>query len=99
MRHLVALGGGRYDYWETGSRASLRELLVNEGCAVAAAQAVAPGFEPWEYFGYTRRQHRRLRELDAFLRRAAAPFLDETGGGRRLRFPPGGMTPSALLAS
>src|SRR5207244_11871811 len=41
LRRLVALGGGRYDYWETGSRATLRELLVNEGCAVAAAQAVA----------------------------------------------------------
>src|SRR3989449_1431415 len=77
---------GYYDYWDTGSRATLRELLANEGAAVAAAQAVAPGFEPWEYFGYTRRQYRRIRELDAFLRRAAAPLLDETGLGLRLRF-------------
>jgi len=99
LRRLVAEAGGRYDYWDTGSRASLRELLVNEGCAVAAAQAVAPGFEPWEYFGYTRRQHRRLRELDAFLRRAAAPFLDETGVGLRLRFLSGGMSPAARLVS
>ena len=98
LRRLVALGGGRYDYWETGSRATLRELLVNEGCAVAAAQAVAPGFEPWEYFGYTRRQYRRIRELDAFLRRVAAPLLDETGLGLRLRFLSGGTRPAARVA-
>jgi len=97
LRRLVAVGGGRYDYWETGSRATLRELLVNEGCAVAAAQAVAPGFEPWEYFGYTRRQYRRIRELDAFLRRVAAPLLDETGLGLRLRFLSGGLSPAARL--
>ena len=43
MRRLVADHGGYYDYWSTGSRATLRELLVNEGLAVHAAQAVAPG--------------------------------------------------------
>src|SRR5947208_3795379 len=85
LRRLVADLRGYYDYWDTGSRASLRELLVNEGVAVAAAQAVAPGFEPWEDFGYTRRQYRRIRELDAFLRRAAGPLLEESGVGRRLR--------------
>src|ERR1041385_1436525 len=53
LRRLVADLRGHYDYWDTGSRASLRELLANEGVAVAGAQAVAPGFEPWEYFGYT----------------------------------------------
>jgi Predicted Zn-dependent protease (DUF2268) len=97
MKRLVADLRGHYDFWDTGSRASLRELLVNEGAAVAAAQAVAPGFEPWEYFGYTRRQYRRLRELDAFLRRTAAPLLDETGLGLRLRFLSGGMSPAARL--
>src|SRR5438093_1227780 len=69
LKRLVTDLRGYYDYWDTSSRATLRELLANEGCAVAAAQAVAPGFEPWEYFGYTRRQYRRIRELDAFLRR------------------------------
>src|SRR5207253_10388335 len=64
LRRLLADLRGHYDFWDTGSRASLRELLVNEGLAVAGAQAVAPGFEPWEYFGYTRRQYRRIRELD-----------------------------------
>ena len=34
MRRLVAEIGGYYDYWSTGSRATLRELLVNEGVAV-----------------------------------------------------------------
>src|SRR5437762_2382551 len=64
---------------------------------VGAAQAVAPGFEPWEYFGYTRRQYRRIRELDAFLRRAAAPLLDESGLGLRLRFLSGGMSAAARM--
>ena len=97
LKRLVGEQGGHYDYWETGSRATLRELLVNEGAAVAAAQAVAPGFEPWEYFGYTRRQYRRIRELDAFLRRVTAPDLDLSGLGLRLRFLSGGMSPAARL--
>ena len=97
LKRLVSDLRGQYDFWDTGSRATLRELLVNEGAAVAAAQAVAPGFEPWEYFGYTRRQYRRLRELDAFLRRTAGPLLDQTGLGLRLRFLSGGMSPAARL--
>ena len=97
LKRLVTDLRGYYDYWDTGSRATLRELLANEGAAVAAAQAVAPGFEPWEYFGYTRRQYRRLRELDAFLRRVSAPELEQTGLGLRLRFLSGGMTPAARL--
>ena len=90
-------GGGYYDGWEIGSRATLRELVVNEGTAIAASQAVAPGFEPWEYFGYNRRQYRRLRELDAFLRRASVPDLDARGLGLRLRYLSGGMSPAARL--
>jgi len=101
MRRLVGelggSGGGYYDGWEIGSRATLRELVVNEGVAIAASQAVAPGFEPWEYFGYNRRQYRRLRELDAFLRRASAADLDSTGLGLRLRYLSGGMSPAARL--
>ncbi len=97
LEHFTGRANPHYDYWDTGSRASLRELLVNEGAAVAAAQAVAPGLEPWEYFGYTRRQYRRIRELDAFLRRVSTPVLDQTGLGLRLRFLSGGMTPAARL--
>src|SRR5438309_1590936 len=99
LRRLVADLRGYYDYWDTGSRASLRELLVNEGVAVAAAQAVAPGFEPWEYFGYTRRQYRRIREHDAFLRRAAAPDLEGCGLGLRLRWLSSGLSPAARLVA
>lgn len=103
MRRLVGElggpggGGGYYDVWELGSRATLRELVVNEGTAIAAAQAVAPGYEPWEYFGYNRRQYRRLRELDAFLRRASAKDLEASGLGLRLRYLSGGMSPAARL--
>lgn len=97
MRRLVGDLGGYYDGWEAGSRVSLRELVVNEGAAIAASQAVAPGFEPWEYFGYNRRQYRRLRELDAFLRRASVTDLDSSGLGLRLRYLSGGMSPAARL--
>ncbi|GBD31974.1 MAG: hypothetical protein KatS3mg081_2310 [Gemmatimonadales bacterium] len=97
MARLVEQAGGSYDYWETGSRATLRELLVNEGLAVAASRAAIPGFEPWDYLGYTRRQYRRLRELDAFLRRVTEPELELTGLGYRLRYLAGGATPAARL--
>src|SRR5437867_2664775 len=97
LRRLVDELGGYYDGWELGSRATLRELVVNEGVAIAASQAIAPGFDPWEYFGYNRRQYRRLRELDAFLRRASANDLDATGLGLRLRYLSGGMSPAARL--
>jgi hypothetical protein len=99
MRRLVAESGGYYDYWATGSRASLRELLVNEGLAVHAAQAVAPGFDAADYFGYPRRQYTRLREMESFLRRAVEPDLDRSGLGLRLRYLSGGMSPSARLVA
>ncbi len=99
LRRLVAEQGGAYDYWETGSRASLRELLVNEGVAVAAARAVAPGFEPWEYFGYARGQYRRLRAMDTLLRRVVTPELDAAGLGYRLRYLSGGMSAGSRLAN
>ena len=99
MRRLVAESGGYYDYWATGSRASLRELLINEGLAVHAAQALAPGFDAADYFGYPRRQYHRLREMESFLRRAVEPDLDRSGLGLRLRYLSGGMSPSARLVS
>ena len=97
LARIVGDAGGMYDYWESGSRATLRELLVNEGLAVLGAQAVAPGREPWEYLGYTRRQYRRLRELDAFLRSAITPELDQRALGLRLRYLTGGMAPAQRL--
>ena len=97
LRRLITENGGYYDYWATGSRATLRELLVNEGVAVHAAQAVAPGFDAADYFGYPRRQYHRLREMESFLRRAVEPDLDRSGLGLRLRYLSGGMSPSARL--
>jgi hypothetical protein len=99
MRRLVTDLGGYYDYWATGSRAPLRELLINEGLAVHAAQAVAPGFDAADYFGYPRRQYNRLREMEAFLRRVVEPELDRSGLGLRLRYLSGGMSPSARLVA
>jgi hypothetical protein len=90
---------GWYDYWETGSQATLRELMVNEGLAVAASRAVAPGFEPWDYMGYPRRQYRRLRQLEAFLLHAVQADLDARGLGYRLRFLSGGMSPNQRLVA
>jgi len=84
MRRLIAEAGGQYDYWSTGSRATLRELLLNEGLAVHASQAVVPGLDPADYFGYPRRQYQRLRELEAFLRRAVHHELDRCGLGLKM---------------
>lgn len=97
LARLVADANGCYDYWETGSRAALGELLVNDGLAVAASRAAIPGFEPWDYLGYARRQYRRLRELDAFLRRVIRQELHCTGLGYRLRYLSGGAPPASRL--
>ena len=99
MKRLVEEGEGTYDYWTTGSRATLRELLVNEGLAVHASRAVAPAFDAADYFGYPRRQYHRLRELEAFLRRAVEPELERSGLGLRLRYLSGGMSSAARLVS
>ena len=98
LRRLVAENGGYYDYWVTAGRASLRELLVNEGLAVHASKQLAPGHDLSDYFGYPKRQFQRMRELEAAIRRAAHHDLDRSGIGLRLRFLSGGLTPSARLA-
>ncbi|MFL5580151.1 MAG: hypothetical protein ACJ8AO_07245 [Gemmatimonadaceae bacterium] len=95
LRALVEEAGGYYSYWETGRRASLRELLVNEGLAVQAARAISPGHAAWEYYGYGRRQYARVRELEPLLARAVAADLDRTGLGLRLRYLSGGMSEEA----
>ena len=99
LARIVRTMNGYYDCWEAGSRATLRELLVNEGLAVAAAHRVAPGFEPWEYLGYSRRVYRRLRQLEAFLMRAVRPEIDERGLGYRLRYLAGGVPAAQRLVS
>lgn len=95
MRALIAEAGGYYSYWETGRRASLRELLVNEGLAVQVSRAVSPGHAAWEYFGYGRRQYARVRELEPVLARVVADDLDRSALGLRLRYLSGGMSDEA----
>ena len=92
LRRLVAEAGDYYSYWETGRGATLREHLVNEGLAVHASRRFSPGHAPWEYFGYTRKQYARIRELEAVLSRAASEDLDRAGLGLRLRYLSGGMS-------
>ena len=70
IRDLIDEADGYYSYWETGRRASLLELLVNEGVAVQVSRLVSPGHAAWEYLGYSRRQYARVRELEPVISRA-----------------------------
>jgi hypothetical protein len=95
LKALVAQRGGYYSFWDTGKQATLRELLVNEGLAVHAAEQVCEGYAPWEYLGYGRRQYARIRELQPLLARAVAPDLDRAGLGLRLRWLTDGVSDDA----
>jgi len=95
MRALIDEADGYYSYWETGRRASVRELLVNEGLAVATARTVSPGHAAWEYYGYGRRQYARIRELESHIVRAVSQELDHHALGLRLRYLMGGTSDDA----
>ena len=95
LRQIIAENAGEYSYWETGRRATLRELLLNEGLAVHVSQQVSPGHAAWEYFGYGRRQYARIRELESIIGKVLQPDLDRTGLGLRLRYLSGGMSDEA----
>ena len=95
LRALIAEANGYYSYWETGRRAPLRELVMNEGLAVQLSRAISPGHAAWEYYGYARRQYMRMRELESALMRAIQPELDQAGLGLRLRYLSGGMSDEA----
>ncbi len=95
MRALIEDAGGEYSYWETGRRATLRELLLNEGLAVETARAISPGHAEWEYYGYGRRQYARIREIESVLSRAMADELERRGLGLRLRYLSGGLSNEA----
>ncbi len=95
LREIVSESAGYYSYWDTGRRATLRELLVNEGLAVNISRAISPGHAAWEYFGYERRQYADVRQLESVLARAVAGDLDRTGLGLRLRYLSGGMSDEA----
>jgi len=90
LRQLIIQSGGYYSYWDTGRRATLREHVINEGIAVEVSRAVSPGHAEWEYYGYSRRQYARIRELEGVLARAVAPDLDRVGLGLRLQYLAGG---------
>lgn len=95
MRDIVADAAGYYSYWDTGRRATLRELLINEGLAVHVSRAISPGHAAWEYFGYERRQYADVRQLETVLSRALASEMDHTGLGLRLRYLSDGMSEEA----
>jgi hypothetical protein len=95
MRTLIDDANGYYSYWETGRRATVRELVLNEGLAVEAARATSPGHAEWEYFGYGRRQYARVREMEPLLIRAIGEDLDRAGLGLRLKYLSAGMSDSA----
>jgi hypothetical protein len=98
LRHIIADEGGEYSYWETGRRAPLRELLVNEGLAVHVSQQISPGHAAWEYFGYGRRQYARVRELESILHRVVQADLNRSGLGLRLKYLSGGMSDESRTA-
>jgi hypothetical protein len=95
MKPLIEEAAGSYSYWETGRRVPLREHLINEGLSVLVSRAISPGHAGWEYFGFTRRQYARVRELEPIIARAAEPDLDHAGLGLRLRYLSGGMSDEA----
>jgi hypothetical protein len=95
MKEIVEQAAGYYSYWDTGRRATLRELLINEGLAVNVARAISPGHAAWEYFGYERRQYADVRQLESVMSKAIAPVLDQSGLGLRLRYLSGGMSDEA----
>lgn len=95
LRDIVAEAGGNYSFWDTGRRASLRELLINEGLAVQVSRAVSPGHAAWEYFGFQRRQYADVRQLESVAARAMAKDLDHSGLGLRLRYLSGGVSDEA----
>jgi hypothetical protein len=95
MKNIVAESGGYYSYWDTGRRATLRELLVNEGLAVHVSRAISPGHAAWEYFVYERRQYADSRQLESVMAKAVAADLDRSGLGLRLKYLSGGMSDEA----
>jgi hypothetical protein len=95
LRDVINDASGYYSYWDSGRRAPLRELLINEGLAIHASRQVSPGHAAWEYFGYGRRQYTEVRQLESVLTRAVTGDLDRSGLGLRLRYLSGGMSDEA----
>ena len=92
MRTIVEEMGGYYSYWETGKRASLRELLINEGIAVHVSRIISPGHASWEYYGYDRREYARIREMGPVVARSLMGNFEKSGLGLRLKYLSDGMS-------
>jgi hypothetical protein len=95
MRQFILEEDGRYDYWETGRRVRLKELLINEGLATHTSRLVSAGHAAWQYYGYARRQYARIRELEAVIAAATQEDLERAGLGLRLRYLSGGLSDDA----
>ena len=95
MRTIIDENNGYYSYWETGKRASLRELLINEGIAVQVSRMISPGHASWEYYGYDRREYARIREMGPVVARSLMGSFEKTGLGLRLKYLSDGMSEEA----
>ncbi|MEP6508430.1 MAG: hypothetical protein ABJC63_09415, partial [Gemmatimonadales bacterium] len=95
MRTIIDEMGGYYSYWETGKRASLRELLINEGIAVHVSRVISPGHASWEYYGYDRREYARIREMGPVVARSLMGNFEKSGLGLRLKYLSDGMSEDA----
>jgi hypothetical protein len=95
MKTIIEEASGFYSYWETGKRATLRELLINEGIAVQVSRLVSPGHAAWEYYGYDRREYARIREMGPVVARSLIGNFDKAGLGLRLKYLSDGMSEEA----
>lgn len=95
MKAIIDENDGNYSYWETGKRASLRELLINEGIAVQVSRIISPGHAAWEYYGYDRREYARIREMGPVVARSLIGNFEKSGLGLRLKYLSDGMSEDA----
>jgi hypothetical protein len=95
MKTIIEESNGYYSYWETGKRASLRELLINEGIAVQVSRMISPGHASWEYYGYDRREYARIREMGPVVARSLIGSFEKSGLGLRLKYLSDGMSEEA----
>ncbi|MGI9043213.1 MAG: hypothetical protein ACR2GK_03700 [Gemmatimonadaceae bacterium] len=95
IKPIIDESDGYYSYWETGKRATLRELLINEGIAVQVSRLISPGHASWEYYGYDRREYARIREMGPVVARSLLGNFDKAGLGLRLKYLSDGMSEDA----
>jgi hypothetical protein len=95
MKTIIDEMDGSYSYWETGKRATLRELLINEGLAVQVSRLISPGHASWEYYGYDRREYARIREMGPVVARSLIGNFEKSGLGLRLKYLSDGMSEEA----